>query len=95
VSRRLGAIVCGAIVPGWRGHVPPACFPRHVRWLPLASAWAFEGAAWLGFGRPLGRLGPGDREALLAGCAASENPTMRGLVQWWKLVALVSHEAEP
>jgi hypothetical protein len=95
MSRRLGAIVCGAIVPGWRGHVPPACFPRHVQLLLLGSAWAFQLAAWLRFGRPLGRLGPAEREALLSDCSASEIPAMRGLVQWWKLVALVSREAGP
>ncbi len=89
MSLRRAQVICAAIVPGWQGRLPPAFFPPHVNRALLGSAWLFEGAAMLWFGRPLWRLAPVEREILFERLSSSRVAPLRGLVQWWKLVALV------
>lgn len=92
MNLHLAEAICAAILPGWRGQLPPEFFPPHVSRALFASAWVFEGAAVLRFGRPLRYLTPTERETLIEGLSNSRLAPVRGLVQWWKLVTLVCAE---
>lgn len=75
-----------ALLPGWRGEAVPSFFPWHVRLalrLSVVAAWACA-LAWTG--RPFPLLDERGREAVIA---RMDRSALRGLVQWWKLVALV------
>ncbi|MBM3266742.1 MAG: hypothetical protein FJZ01_03750 [Candidatus Sericytochromatia bacterium] len=88
----LAQTVCATILPGWQGRVPPGFFPAHVRLALLGSAWVFQFAALARSGKSFRRLDPAARQDLIERLAASRLAALRGLVQWWKLVALVSAE---
>jgi hypothetical protein len=76
--------ICTAIVPGWRG--APLPMPRLTRAALLASVAVAHALAWAWYRRPLRRVAP----ALVERLAHHAWWPLRALVQWWKLVALVT-----
>jgi len=84
--------VMTALVPGWSGRALPGFFPLHVRLGLLLSVVVAHLYALLTRWRPLGSLAPEDREAVLHDMAKHDRATLRALVQWWKLVALMTQE---
>lgn len=82
--------IFSAILPGWTGRRLKRTFPRHVRVLLELSGAVADLAALVRYGRTFRLLQPSQREALLNRMAHHRWAWPRALVQWWKLVALVT-----
>jgi hypothetical protein len=83
-------LVFATIVPDWHGRPLPAAFPLHVRLLLLLSLSLVDLVALLRHGRTFRLLPPHRREQLLQDMALHRSPRLRRIVQWWKLLALVT-----
>lgn len=82
--------VLAALLPGWRGDPLPPEFPLHVRLaLRLSVVVALLAALWLAR-RPFSWLDRPGQEAVLEALAHHRWASLRGLVAWWKLVAMVT-----
>lgn len=68
----------------------PPSFPRHTLALLHLTLAVADLLAILRHGRTFRLLAPGRREALLQSMATHRMNWLRRLVQWWKLVALVT-----
>ncbi len=79
--------VLSALVPGYRGDPLPDFFPSHVRWALWLSVIAVLPFSLWAFWRPFGRLSVDEQEAVLQRMSKHWLAPVRGLVQWWKLVA--------
>jgi hypothetical protein len=83
-------LVFATIVPGWHGRPLPAAFPRHVRLLLILSLSLVDLVALTRHGRTFRLLPPHRREQLLHDMAQHRSARLRRMVQWWKLIALVT-----
>ncbi|MSP93353.1 MAG: hypothetical protein EXR79_16430 [Myxococcales bacterium] len=79
-----------AILPGWHGRRLKRTFPRHVRLALKLSGAVADLVALVRHGRTFRLLQPSQREELLNRMAHHRWAWPRALVQWWKLVALVT-----
>lgn len=82
-----------AIVPGWRGEALPALLPAPQRLALRLSILVPQVLALLWRGRRFGALDEAARSALLERMATHPSGALRGLMQWWKLVALMTQES--
>lgn len=83
-------LVFRAILPGWKGVRLPKEFPFRIRLALDASFLLVQLLSLLTHARPFGWLDGRQREALIGRMAYHRTVTFRALVNWWKLVALVT-----
>ena len=79
-----------AIVPGWKGSSMPKEFPVHVRFLLKASIILVHLFAIKKHGLPFGMIKPDHRIGIIEELYHHPNATIRSLVQFWKLTALMT-----
>jgi hypothetical protein len=85
----MSAAVMRAILPRWTGALP-SFFPRHVRFALISSFALLSAWTLLTRGRTFGRLSGEAQQRLIASMARHPSAALRGLVSWWKLVALLT-----
>ena len=78
-----------AIIPGWKGRHLPSSFPLHIRWLLNASVTLVHIASLVKYGKPFGRITHERRIIIIESLYNHPNATVRAIVQWWKLTALM------
>ncbi|MBK8657718.1 MAG: hypothetical protein IPN22_02280 [Bacteroidetes bacterium] len=83
-------LVFEAIVPGWKGSEMPKEFPFHVRFLLRASIVLVHVFALKKHGLTFGMLKPENRIQIIEELYHHPNATIRSLVQFWKLTALMT-----
>jgi hypothetical protein len=78
-----------AILPGWNGHseLPPQ-FPLYIRVVLSLSVLFVHIFSILNYGLPFGMISAEKRELLIKKLYHHPVPTIRNIVQWWKLLAL-------
>ncbi len=83
-------LVFRTILPGWEGVGLPKEFPFRIRLALGASFLVVQFLSFLTHARPFGWLDGRQREELIGRMAYHRAATFRALVNWWKLVALVT-----
>lgn len=79
-----------AIVPGWKGRGLPSEFPLHVRVALRLSVLVVHWFAFKRHGRTFSGISFEKRVHIIESLYNHPNATIRGLVQWWKLTALMT-----
>jgi len=78
-----------AIIPDWEGRKLPAAFPFHIRLVLRCSvliAWFF---ALKKYGKTFSMLSQEKRVELMDYLYNHPSASIRNMVQWWKLTALM------
>ncbi len=83
-------IVFEAIVPGWKGAGLPAEFPLYVRVLLRGSIVLAHLASIKRHALPFGMISSEKQIKIIEALYNHPNSTVRGLVQFWKLTALMT-----
>ena len=83
-------LVFEAIVPGWKGSEMPKEFPFHVRLLLKTSIVLVHLFAIRRHGVPFGMINIEKRIRIIETLYHHPSATIRNLVQFWKLTALMT-----
>jgi hypothetical protein len=79
-----------AIVPGWNGRELPLAFPWHVRLFFRLSFLLPAIFSLMQHGKSFSKLSIEERESLLMKLYHHRSGSIRSLVQFWKLTALMT-----
>ena len=79
-----------AIVPGWKGVGLPKEFPQHVRFFLRASVVLAHVFSIARHGLPFGIISCEKRMQIIETLYHHRNATIRNIVQFWKLTAIMT-----